>query len=114
MAGGEDVATLNANNAESLIRAAEREQDATARRQEALDEHRLLNSSQTCRLLGISPRTLWGWQQRGLVPYFKIGGSIRFKLADINLSLERFRVGGIAAHARMRQKHRSRGRSDQQ
>lgn len=45
-----------------------------------LDERRLLKSREVCALLSISARTLWSWQEKGQIPYYKIGGSVRFKL----------------------------------
>jgi len=54
---------------------------------------RLLKGKEVCGLLSISPRTLWTWQENGTLPYYKIGGSVRFKLADIEQVLRRYRVG---------------------
>ena len=58
-----------------------------------LAKRRLLKSREVCALLSISARTLWTWQEAGTIPYYRIGGSIRFKLADIEEVLKRYRVG---------------------
>lgn len=58
-------------------------------------QFRLLKGKEVCSLLSISPRTLWAWQENGTLPYYKIGGSVRFKLADIEEVLKRYRVGAV-------------------
>ncbi len=58
-----------------------------------LSKCRLLKSREVCALLSISPRTLWTWQEKGQIPYYRLGGSIRFKLADIEEVLRRNRAG---------------------
>jgi excisionase family DNA binding protein len=58
-----------------------------------LAKRRLLKSREVCALLSISARTLWTWQEKGQIPYYRIGGSIRFKLADIEELLRRCRAG---------------------
>jgi len=46
-----------------------------------------LNSKQTAAALHISVKTLQNWQAKRLIPYFKIGRSVRFKLADVQAHL---------------------------
>ena len=42
--------------------------------------------------LQISLRTLDEWMRRGLVPYFKLGRSVRFRLEDVLEKLNEHRV----------------------
>jgi excisionase family DNA binding protein len=55
-------------------------------------EHGYLAKPQVCAMLGITQRTLEGWMQRGLVPYYKIGRWVRFSEADIHGHLRKYRV----------------------
>ena len=61
---------------------------------ELITNTQLLTGAQACQILAISERTLWSWKERGLLTYYRIGRTIRFKLADINLALEGYREGG--------------------
>ncbi len=38
----------------------------------------LLSSREACRLLNVSPRTLWAWRKAGKIPFLQIGGVVRF------------------------------------
>ena len=42
-----------------------------------------LRKHEAAELLGISPRTLDTWLRGGLVPYFKIGRTVRLSAEDI-------------------------------
>lgn len=46
-----------------------------------------LKTPEVCALLNVKPRTLWNWKNEGLIPYYRIGRSIRFKKAEIEASL---------------------------
>ena len=37
----------------------------------------------------VSERTVERWMRRRLIPFFKIGGKVRFRLSDVIASLER-------------------------
>jgi excisionase family DNA binding protein len=54
----------------------------------------MLTSAEASALLGVSLRTLWAWKEKGLIPFCKIGGSVRFKTRDFETALDRFRSGG--------------------
>jgi len=43
-----------------------------------------LDKQAAAALLGISPRSLDIWMSRGLVPYLKIGRTVRFVPADLH------------------------------
>jgi hypothetical protein len=36
---------------------------------------------------------LYNWRMAGLIPYFKMGKAVRFKVADVAAAIERMRVG---------------------
>jgi excisionase family DNA binding protein len=38
---------------------------------------------------GVSERTIERWMRRRVIPFFKIGGKVRFRLSDVVASLER-------------------------
>ena len=43
--------------------------------------------------LKICRRQLYNWRIAGLIPYFKLGKAVRFRVADVLEALERMRVG---------------------
>jgi excisionase family DNA binding protein len=43
--------------------------------------------------LKISRRTLYDWMQKGVIPHFRIGRGVRFKLSDVDEAMKR-RVRG--------------------
>ena len=55
-----------------------------------------LDKLQAAALFGISPRTLDCWMKRRLLPFLRIGRTIRFDRADIARHLQStHRVGGV-------------------
>jgi hypothetical protein len=36
---------------------------------------------------------LYNWRMTGLIPYFKMGKAVRFKVADVAAAIERMRIG---------------------
>ena len=44
------------------------------------------------RHLKICRRQLYSWRMSGLIPYFKLGKAVRFRVADVVAALERMRV----------------------
>ena len=54
---------------------------------------RLLSKKELAPRLNVAVRTVDSWMQRGLLPYLKIGRSVRFRWSDVMEGLERFRVG---------------------
>ena len=62
---------------------------------------RLLNKKQVAELLNVTPRCVDGWMSRGLLPYYKIGRSVRFRAGDVVRHLdETALVARCAAGAR--------------
>ena len=53
----------------------------------------LLTEKDACAYLRVSKRNLYCWRMAGLIPYFKIGRSVRFRTSDLGAALERMRVG---------------------
>jgi hypothetical protein len=45
------------------------------------------------RHLKICRRQLYSWRMSGLIPYFKLGKAVRFRVADVAAAIERMRVG---------------------
>jgi excisionase family DNA binding protein len=52
-----------------------------------MEEH-YLKLAAAALALNITPRTLQNWQHRRLIPYYKVGRSVRFKLSDVKAHLE--------------------------
>lgn len=53
-----------------------------------LDEP-FIDKKETCRRLGLKQRTIDAWMKRGVLPYYKMGPSVRFKWSEINAKLTR-------------------------
>jgi excisionase family DNA binding protein len=51
------------------------------------------------RRLGASLRTIDGWMQAGLIPYYKMKRSVRFKWSEVEQQLGACRVAGPKAAA---------------
>jgi hypothetical protein len=65
----------------------------TASPKGAPSEQRLfLNKSQLAQAIPASTRTIDYWRQQGIIPYFKVGGIVRFDLAKVLAALARFEV----------------------
>ena len=43
--------------------------------------------------LKICRRQLYNWRVAGLIPYFKLGKAVRFRVADVATAIERMRIG---------------------
>ena len=53
----------------------------------------LITEQELARHLKICRRQLYNWRVAGLIPYFKMGKAVRFRVADVNEALERMRIG---------------------
>ena len=53
----------------------------------------LLTEQELARHLKICRRQLYNWRVSGLIPYFKMGKAVRFRVADVAAAIERMRVG---------------------
>jgi excisionase family DNA binding protein len=43
--------------------------------------------------LKVCRRQLYNWRIAGLIPYFKLGKAVRFRVADVAEAIERMRIG---------------------
>ena len=55
--------------------------------EQLITEQELANHLKVCR------RQLYNWRVSGLIPYFKMGKAVRFKVADVAAAIERMRIG---------------------
>ena len=53
----------------------------------------LITEQELARHLKICRRQLYNWRVGGLIPYFKMGKAVRFRVADVAAAIERMRVG---------------------
>ena len=53
----------------------------------------LLTEQELASNLKICRRQLYSWRMAGLIPYFKMGKAVRFRVADVAGALEGMRVG---------------------
>ena len=53
----------------------------------------LITEQELARHLKVCRRQLYNWRVGGLIPYFKMGKAVRFRVADVALALERMRIG---------------------
>jgi len=54
---------------------------------ELITEQELADHLKVCR------RQLYNWRMAGLIPYFKMGKAVRFRVADVAVAIEQMRVG---------------------
>jgi excisionase family DNA binding protein len=52
-----------------------------------MTEHELACHLKVCR------RQLYNWRVSGMIPYFKLGKAVRFRVADVAKAIEIMRVG---------------------
>jgi excisionase family DNA binding protein len=57
---------------------------------------RLLTSSETGAYLRKSARTVQRLAKRRVIPFIIVGGSLRFRLTDVEQALERYQVNEVA------------------
>jgi excisionase family DNA binding protein len=57
---------------------------------------RLLNKRETAQYLSLSENSVDRLRKRRVIPFLIVGGSIRFKLADVERALERYRVKEVS------------------
>jgi len=56
-------------------------------------ELELITEQELARHLKICRRQLYNWRVAGLIPYFKMGKAVRFKVVDVAAAIERMRMG---------------------
>jgi len=52
-----------------------------------------MTEQELARHLKICRRQLYSWRMTGLIPYFKLGKAVRFRVAGVAKALERMRIG---------------------
>ena len=57
------------------------------------NELELVTEAELCRHLKVCRRQLYAWRMAGLIPYFKIGKAVRFRMTDVLEALEQMRIG---------------------
>lgn len=53
---------------------------------------RLLTEIEAAEILHISPKTLFNWRKKRLLPFHRLGGAIRFRTEDLEAFLNKSRV----------------------
>ena len=53
----------------------------------------LITEQELARHLKICRRQLYSWRMSGLIPYFKLGKAVRFRVGDVAAAIEGMRVG---------------------
>jgi hypothetical protein len=53
----------------------------------------LMTEQALARHLKVCRRQLYNWRVAGLIPYFKLGKAVRFRVADVTTAIERMRLG---------------------
>jgi len=53
----------------------------------------LITEQELARHLKICHRQLYSWRMSGMIPYFKLGKAVRFRVVDVAQALERMRMG---------------------
>jgi excisionase family DNA binding protein len=53
----------------------------------------LITEKELARHLKICRRQLYNWRVGGLIPYFKMGKAVRFRVTDVAAAIERMRIG---------------------
>jgi excisionase family DNA binding protein len=55
-------------------------------------ESSLRTEQELARHLKICRHQLYSWRMSGVIPYFKLGKAVRFRVADVTAAIERMRV----------------------
>jgi excisionase family DNA binding protein len=53
----------------------------------------LMTEQELAAHLKICRRQLYNWRVSGLIPYFKMGKAVRFRVADVAAAIERMQIG---------------------
>ena len=56
------------------------------------EDLQLLNPQDVARILKVAKVTVYAWAHRGLIPFFKLEGTIRFTLTDVRKFVESRRI----------------------
>lgn len=61
---------------------------ATKNYKSTLKDEQFLNKKQVCNLLHICSRSLQNYRDRGILPFYKIGGKLLYKMSDVQKLLD--------------------------
>ena len=53
----------------------------------------LMTEQELATHLKICRRQLYNWRMAGLIPYFKMGKAVRFRVAGVAAAIERMKIG---------------------
>jgi hypothetical protein len=56
------------------------------------NELELVTEAELSKMFKVCRRQLYSWRVRGVIPYFKIGKAVRFRVTDVHIALEKLRV----------------------
>ena len=56
-------------------------------------ELELITEQELAHHLKICRRQLYNWRVAGLIPYFKMGKAVRFRVTDVAAAIEKMRIG---------------------
>ena len=59
------------------------------------DKGELLREREVAQMLRVTGRTISEWRAQGKIPYFKIGGAVRFRRASIDTLIAQLERGGL-------------------
>jgi excisionase family DNA binding protein len=51
-----------------------------------------LTTDELAKALGVSPFTIYTYREKQLIPFYKVGGLVRYKLSEVKEALEKCRV----------------------
>ena len=57
-------------------------------------DERLLTDLEACEFLRIRNRQLYAWRMQGVIPFIRIGRSVRYRQRDLDATLDRMTIGG--------------------
>ena len=57
------------------------------------NELELVTEEELSQLLKVTPRHLYNWRARGVIPYFKLGRVVRYRVGEVLAALEKRRIG---------------------
>lgn len=65
----------------------------------------LLTDEEACNYLRIRQRQLYSWRMLGVIPFIRIGRSIRYRLRDLDAAIEAMTVAPLSGAAQQSRTH---------
>ena len=72
----------------------------------------LLTDEEACQYLRIRQRQLYAWRMAGIIPFIRIGRSIRYRIQDLDAAIESMRVTVQATNVRSQENHSQQSNSE--